>query len=200
LANGGTLFIDEIGEMLPGVQAKLLRVLEGGRVRRVGAVAWVETDVRVIAATNRDLLGEVAAGRFRPDLFYRLNVFRIKTVPLRERPEDIPLLAQHFLSLGPHGPRALDLTALRALLAHDWPGNVRELHNAIRRAKILAEGPETTAGDLPEEVTHRPGPAGPGGEGGGRRGEPGRGGEAIPAVGAGLPGGEQDPGGPEFGH
>jgi DNA-binding NtrC family response regulator len=156
LASGGTLFIDEIGEMAPGAQAKLLRVLEDGRIRRVGAVTWIQTDVRVIAATNRDLAREVTAGRFRSDLFYRLNVFGIRTVPLRERREDIPLLAQHFLSQGTIGPRDIDPTAMRALLAHDWPGNVRELQNAIKRARILAEGPVITVADLPDEVTQRP--------------------------------------------
>jgi DNA-binding NtrC family response regulator len=161
-AHGGALFIDEVGEMAPAAQVKLLRVLEDGRVRRVGAVTWKQTNVRVIAATNRDLAKEAAAGRFRPDLYYRLNVLGIKTVPLRDRPEDVPLLAEHFLRQGPAGgPTGIDLPAMRALLAYRWPGNVRELRNAMKRALALAEGPEVTLDDLPEEV-RASGPGAPG--------------------------------------
>jgi DNA-binding NtrC family response regulator len=152
VADGSTLFIDEIGEMGGGLQAKLLRVLEDGTFRKVGAVAETQTDVRVVAATNRDLAKDVAANRFREDLYYRLNVITIQLPPLRERLEDVALLVDHFLSLGPRGPHGIELDALQALMGYHWPGNVRELANVIERAKILAEGNTISISDLPQNV------------------------------------------------
>jgi DNA-binding NtrC family response regulator len=155
VADGGTLFIDEIGEMAGGLQAKLLRVLEDGRFRRVGSTKEIRTDVRILAATNKDLAKEAAAGRFREDLYYRLNVITISLPPLRERLDDIPLLVDHFLKLGVRGPRNIELDALASLQAYGWPGNVRELANVIERAKILAEGPSITHRDLPAAIGDR---------------------------------------------
>jgi len=152
VADGGTLFIDEICEMSGGIQAKLLRVLEDGRFRRVGSTKEIKTDVRVLAATNRNLAKEVEAKRFRDDLYFRLNVITIHIPPLRERREDIPLLAQHFLSLGARGPRTIEPDAMEALINYHWPGNVRELANVIERAKILADGPTITLHDLPPAI------------------------------------------------
>ena len=152
LADGGTLFIDEIGEMAPPLQAKLLRALEDKRIRRVGSTREIQTNIRFVAATNKNLAQEVAASRFRDDLYYRLNVITITMPPLRERIEDIPLLVQHFLNLNSCGPRHIEPEALERFVHHRWPGNVRELANVIERAKILAEGPSITADDLPEEL------------------------------------------------
>jgi DNA-binding NtrC family response regulator len=149
VADGGTLFIDEIGEMAGGLQAKLLRVLEDGCFRRVGSTKEIKTDVRIIAATNKDLVKEVAGNRFRDDLYFRLNVITIPIPALRERSEDVPLLVNYFLSQGPRGPRSIDPDALAALQSYRWPGNVRELANVIERAKILADGPSITLRDLP---------------------------------------------------
>jgi DNA-binding NtrC family response regulator len=160
VADGGTLFIDEIGEMAGGLQAKLLRVLEDGRFRRVGSTKEIRTDVRILAATNKDLARESAAGRFREDLFYRLNVITIALPPLRERLEDVPQLVDHFLKFGVRGPRSIEPDALAPLQGYAWPGNVRELANVIERAKILAEGPSITLRDLPAGITQpTPGPA-----------------------------------------
>lgn len=149
VADGGTLFIDEIGEMAGGLQAKLLRVLEDGRFRRVGSTKEINTDVRIIAATNKDLAKEVATNRFRDDLYFRLNVITIPIPPLRDRIEDIPLLVDYFLSQGVRGPRSIEPEALATLVAYRWPGNVRELANVIERARILADGPSITLQDLP---------------------------------------------------
>jgi DNA-binding NtrC family response regulator len=155
VAEGGTLFIDEIGEMAPALQAKLLRVLEDGHYRRVGGTQEVLADVRVVAATNRELADEIKAGRFRDDLYYRLNVVSIFLPPLRERREDIPLLVEHFLSTRQVGPGRSRVSpeALRALLDYSWPGNVRELANVLERAQILAENQLITPDDLPENLT-----------------------------------------------
>jgi DNA-binding NtrC family response regulator len=155
VAEGGTLFIDEIGETASGLQAKLLRVLEDGHFRRVGSTQERRADVRVLAATNKDLEAEQRAGRFREDLYYRLNVVVIALPLLRERREDIPELVEHFLTTRPVGPRRLRVRpdALQALGRYDWPGNVRELANVLERAQILAEGDAITADDLPEGVT-----------------------------------------------
>jgi transcriptional regulator with PAS, ATPase and Fis domain len=166
VADGGTLFIDEIGEMAPPLQAKLLRALEDGSIRRVGSIREIEINIRILVATNKDLAQEVAANRFRADLYYRLNVITITTPPLWERAEDIPLLVRHFLTLEPHGPRDIKPEALELLVRHRWPGNVRELANVIERAKILAEGPSITVCDLPAEIvrlrtTEPPCPAAP---------------------------------------
>jgi formate hydrogenlyase transcriptional activator len=144
-ANRGTLFLDEIGEMAADSQAMLLRVLQERVIERVGGGA-IPVDVRVVAATNRDLLAEVKANRFRADLFYRLNVFPILVPPLRDRRSDIPELVTHFVrtfahKLGRPIP-AIRPSTLTALTAHDWPGNIRELQNVIERAAIVTDGPE----------------------------------------------------------
>jgi DNA-binding NtrC family response regulator len=154
VAEGGTLFIDEIGEMAAGLQAKLLRVLEDGHFRRVGATSELHADVRVIAATNRRLEDEIKTGRFREDLYYRLNVISIKLPPLCERKQDIPELVDHFLTTRALGPKRYHITpdALEALVRYDWPGNVRELANVLERAQILAEEFCITLDDLPENL------------------------------------------------
>jgi two-component system response regulator AtoC len=155
-ANTGTLFLDEIGELPLALQVKLLRVLEDERIRRLGDTKDVQVDVRIIAATHRDLTAETKAGRFREDLFYRLNVLHIHSPPLRDRREDIPLLIDHFLArnnvrLGT-SIRGLDTEARRLLYEYAWPGNVRELENTVERAMVLAEGELIIATDLPERV------------------------------------------------
>jgi len=144
LAAGGTLFLDEVGELAPSAQAKLLRVLQERRYERVGGTTTQEADVRLIAATNRDLERAVAERRFREDLYYRLAVFRVHLPPLRERGDDVLLLADHFVrqlggEMGKLNP-GLSREARDLLVAHSWPGNIRELQNAIERALILAEG------------------------------------------------------------
>jgi DNA-binding NtrC family response regulator len=144
-ADGGTLFVDEIGEMPLPLQSKLLRFLQTKEFRRVGASRQTRVDVRVVVATNRELEGEVAAGRFRQDLFYRINVFPIRLPTLRERPEDVPLLADHFLrSISGGMGRTIEgftAGALDALCSHDWPGNVRQLENVVRRLAVMSSGP-----------------------------------------------------------
>ena len=143
-ANGGTLFLDEVGEIPLDLQSKLLRVLQEKTYERVGDTRSRTADVRIVAATNRDLLKEVAAGRFREDLYYRLNVFPIKVPPLRARKEDIPLLASHFIEIATKELRCprprLTPAGIDKLLNYDWPGNIRELCNVIQRAAILAQG------------------------------------------------------------
>ena len=158
VAEGGTLFIDEIGEMAPGLQAKLLRVLEDGHYRRVGGTQEVHADVRVVAATNRPLAEEIKAGRFRDDLYYRINVVSIELPPLQERRQDIPDLVEHFLSTRQVGPLRyrIEPEALEALVRYDWPGNVRELVNVLERAQILAEDHVITPDDLPEGLADAP--------------------------------------------
>ncbi len=155
-AQGGTIFLDEVGELPLPVQVKLNRALQEKEIRRVGDNLAVKVDARVIAATHRDLKAEVQAGRFREDLFYRLHVFPVRLPSLRERREDIPLLAAHFLEKHARAYRreltGLDPEALRTLAGHAWPGNVRELENAIERAVAVAAGPELKLGDLPPEV------------------------------------------------
>ena len=167
LADGGTLFLDEIGEIPPSTQVKLLRVLQQREFERVGGTETLKVDVRVIAATNRDLVREVKEGRFRDELFYRLNVVTVTMPPLRRRKGDIPALVSHFVEkytrtynkpvhqLGPG--------TLNALLAHDWPGNVRELENAIERAIVLCADGELTLEDLPPSLrsaqAHAPAPS-----------------------------------------
>jgi two-component system response regulator HydG len=153
-ANGGTLFIDEIGETSPGFQAKLLRVLQEGEVRRVGESTSIKVDVRVIAATNQDLRRAIAEKRFREDLFYRLNVVPLRIAPLRERKEDIPLLAAHFLARFNERARTqkvLGTDAVARLKAHAWPGNVRELENIIEQAASLSLSQEISAADVQME-------------------------------------------------
>jgi len=139
-ADGGTLFLDEIGELPPDLQPALLRAIETGRFAPVGSDHDAESDFRLIAATNRDLEAEVRAGRFREDLYYRLNVIALPLPSLRERPEDILPLARHFLAQGASGPKRLSPAAARALQRHGWPGNVRELANAMERARLLSPG------------------------------------------------------------
>jgi DNA-binding NtrC family response regulator len=151
-ANGGTIFLDEIGEMELSLQTKLLRVLQERRFKRVGGVTDIKVDVRVIASTNRDLHKEVEEGRFREDLFYRLNVVPVPLPPLRERREDVPVLVRHLLEkfntmLG-KSILGVDEGAMDMLLAYDWPGNVRELQNVIERATILCTGENITAENL----------------------------------------------------
>ncbi|MEZ4423609.1 MAG: sigma-54 dependent transcriptional regulator [Gemmatimonadota bacterium] len=159
-ADGGTLFLDEIGDISPGLQQRLLRVLQEREVTRVGDVRATRVDVRIVAATRRDLRSEMEAGRFRDDLFYRLNVFRIALPPLRERQEDIPLLAEHrLLRLADISGRGRDAgdpplspLAMRMLRAYPWPGNVRELFSAIESAWIRAGAGRIEGQHLPEEV------------------------------------------------
>jgi two-component system response regulator AtoC len=153
LAHGGTLFLDEIGEMSLTLQSKLLRVLETQTFFRVGGTKKVEVDVRIITATNRELDQSVAQGRFRSDLLFRINNFTIKLPPLRERPEDIPPLAEHFLARASGGSdRHLGVDAMQVLMNYSWPGNVREMKNVIERAVILSSGPEILPDDLPLEL------------------------------------------------
>ncbi|HEY2899658.1 MAG TPA: sigma-54 dependent transcriptional regulator [Polyangia bacterium] len=155
-ASGGTLFLDEIGELPLAMQVNLLRVLQDDRVRRVGGSDDILVDVRVVAATARDLESEVAAGHFREDLYYRLDVLSLRLPPLRDRPDDVPLLTAHFIQRA-NQRLALSIAgvsaeALRALQAYRWPGNVRELENVVERAVVLAEGPEIGVELLPARV------------------------------------------------
>lgn len=153
-ANGSTLFLDEVSELPLEAQVKLLRVLQDGEVQPLGGRHPVQVDVRVIAATNKKLLDEVEAGRFREDLYYRLNVVQITIPPLRERMTDIPALARHLLNriAAQPGLRSLGITdqAIELLMQHDWPGNVRQLHNALFRAAVLCDGDALTVGDFPQ--------------------------------------------------
>ena len=155
----GTFFLDEIGETTPATQVKLLRALQHREVIPVGATEPIPVDTRLIAATNRDLEEEIRAGNFRSDLYYRLNVIAIHLPPLRQRQDDIPILAEHFLQriAGVRGeePKRLSTAARDALLDYAWPGNVRELENALERSIILSEGPEIGVPSLPERVTQR---------------------------------------------
>ncbi|HMG57261.1 MAG TPA: sigma 54-interacting transcriptional regulator, partial [Kofleriaceae bacterium] len=155
-ADGGTLFLDEIGEISPSIQVKLLRFLQEHEFERVGGTQTIHVNVRVIAATNRDLKEEVARGRFREDLFYRLNVVNIETPPLRERRSDIPAIAKFFLDRYARDNdklvEAMSPQALELLVSYDWPGNVRELENAIERAVVLASGPVLDVRQLPPNV------------------------------------------------
>jgi DNA-binding NtrC family response regulator len=155
-ADGGTIFLDEIGDISPAMQVRLLRVLQEGEVKRVGANDTIKVDVRVIAATNVDLARAKEQGRFREDLFYRLNVISIDLPPLRDRPEDIPLLAQHFLARFRQktgkNVTGISARATEALTCARWVGNVRELENAIERAVVLTAGPAIDLDDLPREV------------------------------------------------
>ena len=155
-ADGGTLFLDEIGDVSPAMQMKLLRVLQEQQVRPVGGTQWRRIDVRVIAATNRDLQAAVNAGRFREDLYYRVNVFSIRLPPLRDRREDVPLLVEHLIrrSARESGKRVTGMSqeALELLRAYDWPGNVRELAHVIERSVVLANGETIGIDELPPEI------------------------------------------------
>jgi DNA-binding NtrC family response regulator len=156
-ASGGTLFLDEVGELPPAAQVKLLRAIQEGEVEPVGARKPVKVDARIISATNRDLIADVTAGRFREDLFYRLHVFPITVPALVERPEDIPELVRHFLArfAAEEGKliRAISGEALALLAAHRWPGNVRQLENAVFRAVVLADTDEVGVGEFPQIAT-----------------------------------------------
>jgi two-component system response regulator HydG len=161
-ADGGTIFLDEIGDIPMATQVRLLRVLQEGEIKRVGSAESIRVDVRVIAATHRDLPRLVKAGKFREDLFYRLNVINVPLPPLRERVEDVPLLAHHFLRryadrLGKK-VRTLTPEAVELLCGYRWPGNVRELENAIERAVVLCRSDALTPVDLPPSVTGRTAP------------------------------------------
>ncbi len=162
IAAGGTLFLDEIGDISPKLQLDLLRVLDAREFRRVGGAQLIKTDVRIIAATNRDLKKLVESGTFREDLYYRLNVIPVTLPPLRERKEDIPLLVEHFLAqfrVEMQKPlEGVSAEGLEMLMAHDWPGNVRELKNVLERGAVLARGPIITPLDL--ELAPAPPPAG----------------------------------------
>jgi two-component system, NtrC family, response regulator AtoC len=161
-ANGGTLFLDEIGEMSPAMQVRLLRVLDSGEVRRVGEERVFHVDVRVVAATAKDLSREAGDGRFRWDLFYRVSTIVIPVPPLRRRRDDVPMLVEHFLGAQPRGGKALRFAqdAMARLVDYGWPGNIRELRNLIERLHILHEGHEVRAADLPGEFGRRPAEAG----------------------------------------
>ncbi|HEY6475256.1 MAG TPA: sigma-54 dependent transcriptional regulator [Polyangia bacterium] len=160
LAHGGTLFLDEIGEIPVEMQVKLLRVLQESEFERVGGIKTIKVDVRLVTATNRDLLAEVGAGSFREDLFYRLNVVPIHIPPLRERHEDIPLLAEHFIAKFNDRLKkemtAVTPEAIERLVAYQWPGNIRELENLMERTMLFCEGPEIGVSDLPPEVAGAP--------------------------------------------
>ena len=155
-ANGGTLFLDEVGELTLPMQVKLLRVLQEGEIERLGGTGAIKVDCRVVAATNLDLAARVREGKFREDLYYRLNVIQVVLPPLRNREGDIPLLADHFgarfAAKNGKPMRGLSSSAVQALANYAWPGNVRELENAIERAVVLSRGSEITLDDLPEPV------------------------------------------------
>jgi len=158
-AHRGTIFLDEIGDMSLAAQAKVLRVLQDGVVTRIGGSKPIEVDVRVLAATNKNVESEIAEGRFREDLFYRLNVVPIHIPPLRERREDIPLLVTHFVTVLTSregiAPRTVTPDAVDRLVHLEWPGNVRELRNTIERLLILSAGPRITADDVARLVGRR---------------------------------------------
>ncbi len=166
IAQGGTIFLDEIGELPVDLQAKLLRAIQEKEIRPVGSTKRVPINVRILAATNRDLEVAVAEGSFRRDLYFRLNVLSLKIPPLRERKQDIPLLAEHFLeklSRTTGSQRTLSEEALNAMMGYDWPGNVRELENCLERACALSSGPNIQTADLPSPIqnaNHRMPPEG----------------------------------------
>jgi two-component system, NtrC family, response regulator PilR len=164
-SGSGTLFLDEVAELPPPLQVKLLRAVQERRIRRVGGTADLPFSARIVAATNRDLQAEVAAGRFREDLFYRLNVIQLRVPPVRDRREDIPLLAAHFLARFTIEAGKPDMRfsadAERRLAEYGYPGNVRELANVVERAVTLAEGPEIQVADLPPALREAPNGSGP---------------------------------------
>jgi two-component system response regulator HydG len=167
IAEGGTVFLDEVGELPVDLQAKLLRAIQEKEIRPVGSTKQIPINVRILAATNRDLEEGVAQGTFRRDLYFRLNVLSLRIPSLRERRQDIPLLAAHFLerlSRNSEQERTLSDDALKAMLAYDWPGNVRELENCLERACAFTTGPMIHLGDLPREISQleRSTPAGTG--------------------------------------
>ncbi len=156
MANGGSIFLDEIGEMSPALQVKLLRVLQEQKFERVGGTKTIHTDVRIIAATNKNLTVAINKGRFREDLYYRLNVIPIKVAPLKKRKSDIPLLIDFFMRKFQKGKReritGFSPQAMNAMLDYDWPGNVRELENAIKRLTVLCDNEQVSFDDLPEHI------------------------------------------------
>jgi len=160
VAEKGTIFLDEIGEMSPAVQVKLLRVLQERKFRRLGGTEEIDADIRILAATNRDLAKMVADGSFREDLYYRINVIPIRVPPLRERQGDIPLLAEHFVSRFAEQMgkpiTGISGAALALLSQYGWPGNIRELENAMERAVALERTPTVLPDSLPEQLSHRP--------------------------------------------
>jgi DNA-binding NtrC family response regulator len=178
-ANKGTIFLDEIGEMTLGTQTKLLRILQEHELERIGSNTPIKVDIRVIAATNRNLADEVDAGGFREDLYYRLNVIHIHMPPMRERMEDIPQLVEHFLAKYRAKPDAIPTPiseeAVARLMEHDWPGNVRELENAIERAVVLSRG----ATIMPEHLPLAESPASAGGRARSRKGPAAKNGDAA---------------------
>ena len=151
-ADGGTLFLDEIGELSLDVQAKLLRLLQEGEVRPIGAVRPIKVSVRILAATNRDLAAEVRNGTFRKDLYYRLNVITVSVPPLRERRDDIPMLVEHFIQKYSVHPVVVSDEVMQAFWTHDWPGNIRELENTVRRLVALKSNPVVQVDDLPSQL------------------------------------------------
>ncbi len=156
MANGGTLFLDELGEVPPAIQAKLLRVLQERRFERIGGSKSIEVDLRLIAASNKSLVRLVKQGKFREDLFYRVNVVRIELPPLRQRPEDVPLLAAHFTAKYARpgeAPKTISPQAMEILLNYPWPGNIRELANVIERACVVARHDVIELEHLPPELT-----------------------------------------------
>jgi two-component system response regulator HydG len=158
-AEGGTLFLDEIGEMSPAMQVRLLRALDSGEVRRVGEERSFHVNVRIVAATAKELTREATEGRFRWDLFYRVSTVVVEVPALRQRREDIPQLVQHFLTPPRSGKTlAFARDALERLITYDWPGNIRELRNLVERLQILHEGSEVRASDLPVELRRAPEP------------------------------------------
>ncbi len=155
IAQGGTVFLDEVGELSVELQAKLLRAIQEKEIRPVGSTRRVPIEVRILAATNRDLEVAVAEGTFRRDLYFRLNVLTLRIPPLRERKQDVPLLAAHFMERLAHSsgpPRTLSEESLKALMAYDWPGNVRELENSLERAAAMSSGPVLHVTDLPSAI------------------------------------------------
>ncbi len=160
IAEGGTVFLDEVGELPVDLQAKLLRAIQEREIRPVGSTRRIAINVRILAATNRDLEQAVAQGTFRRDLYFRLNVLSLRIPPLRERRQDIPLLAAHFLerlSRASGQERSVSDEAMKALLAYDWPGNVRELENCLERACAFTTGPMIQVADLPSSIHSAPG-------------------------------------------
>ena len=159
IAEGGTVFLDEVGELPVDLQAKLLRAIQEREIRPVGSTKRIAINVRILAATNRDLEQAVAQGTFSRDLYFRLNVLSLKIPPLRDRRQDVPLLTGYFLerlSRGSGHERTLSDDAMKALLAYDWPGNVRELENCLERACALTSGPVIHVGDLPSAIHGAP--------------------------------------------
>jgi len=159
MANGGTIFLDEVSEMSPSLQVKLLRVLQEQTFERVGGTKTIHVDVRIIAATNKNLTIAINRGTFREDLYYRLNVIPIKVPSLKQRKSDIPLLIDHFLKKFHKGKKrriiGFSPEAMDVMLEYDWPGNVRELENVIKRLTILCESPVVAFDDLPEHIQQK---------------------------------------------